>query len=318
MPDRLVLNIEIESGDGQERKSRLVCDLPDGGTADQSLQWFSYYLSTEAQVESRWSEFLNRLPDPSGLCANNSTTITTALGPGVLSYYDAANRGWIWLEICNLLSSARIYLARARAYKEFEPAYSGSAGKENEVLYTIHLRKMDEFHLALKNIKKLEDMILRLIFEALGASLEGVDTSKDEWERQLTLGKIRDGLKARDANVKLKNMPDDEYNELRSIRSAMSHGSNQNLARFWQYRHALEHRMPQSVDFVELYPALEGRPEPMMKDGKVIGLHGFIGSTPINPEWRFDDLYTIAVAAYKHYLDLLERLNKLPELKRPA
>jgi hypothetical protein len=317
MSDRLILNIEVESDDGKERKSSFAYDLPDGETADYALQWFSYYLSTEAQVESKWNEFLNKLPDPSSLCSGNSTTIKIR-PEDINSYYDASKRGWAWLEICNLLRSARIYLARARAYKEFEPAYSGKPGKENEVLYTTHLRKMSEFHLAVKNIKKLEDMILRLIFEGVGASLEGIDTSQYEWERQLTLEKIKDGLRKRDINERLKNMPDDEYKELRSIRSAMSHGSSRNLHRFWQYRHALEHRMPQSVDYVEIYPAFESRPEPIEKDGKVIGEQGFIGSQPINPDWRFKDLYNTTVAVYRHYLKLLERLNKLSTFKRPT
>src|SRR5262249_4908044 len=157
-------------------------------------------------VEARWSEYLVKIPDPGALCSSSSSTITTSLGPEIGSYYDAANCAWIWTEICNLLSSARIYLALARAYKEFEPAHSGKPGKENEVLYIMHLRKMDELHLAVKNIKKLEDMILRLIFEGLGASLEGIDTSTDEWERQLTLEKVKDGLKAREGNQTLKNM----------------------------------------------------------------------------------------------------------------
>jgi hypothetical protein len=315
MADRLILNVEVESEDGKERKSRYAYELPEGGTPDRDLQWFSYYLSTEAQVESRWGDFLNKLPDPNGLCSGGSTTITTTLGPNFGTYYDASNKNWAWLEICNLLSSARIYLARSRAYKEFEPKHSGNPGKENQVLYMIHLRKMDEFHLAVKNIKKLEDMILRLIFEALGASLEGIDTSQDEWEYQLTLKRIKDGLKQRDTNEKLKNMPDDEYNELRSIRSAMSHGANERLNRFWQYRHALEHRIPLSVDYVELYVALEDRPVPMIEAGKVVGRQGFIGSRPINPDWRFEELHDITVAVYDHYLKLLKRLNELPTFR---
>jgi len=318
MTDRLSLNIEIESDDGEERKSKFVYDLPEGGTADRAIQWFSYYLSTDAQVETIRNEFLSKLPDPSTLCFSNSIRVTTRLGSDMSSYYDATNRGWAWLEICNLLWGARICLARARGYKKVEPAHTGRPGKENEVLYTLHLRKMDEFHLAVNNIKKLEDMILRLIFEALGAALEGIDTSKDEWERKLTLERIKDCLKQRDANEKLKNMPDDEYEELKNILRAMSHGSNQNLSKFWLYRHALEHRVPQSVDYVESYAAFESRPKPLVKDGKVIGMQGFIGAQPVNPDWKFEDLYDITVTVYKHYLTLIVRLSKLPIFKRPA
>ena len=317
MSEKLMLKIEVESEDGKERKTSFIYDLPTDGEPDGTLQWLSYFLSTEAQVELKWNEFLNNLPDPNSLGSANSITVTTQLGFGMSTYYDASNRNWAWMEIDNLLSSARIYLARAQAYKEFEPTYSGKPGKENNVLYTIHLRKMDEFHLAVKNIKKLEDMILRLIFEGTGASLESIDTSKDEWERQLTLEKIKDGLKERDANKRLKNMPDDEYDELRKIRSAMSHGSSQNLYKFWQYRHALEHRMPQSVDYVELYPAFESRPE-LVEEGNVKFMQGFLGSRPINPDWQFKDLYQTTVAVYKHYLELLDRLSKLSLFKRPA
>lgn len=70
MATKLVLNIEIESDDGQPRKSKFVYELPEGGIPDRDLQWFSYYLSTEAQVESRWHEFLTKLPDPTGLCSS--------------------------------------------------------------------------------------------------------------------------------------------------------------------------------------------------------------------------------------------------------
>src|SRR5437870_12780720 len=114
MADKLKLTIEVESEDGKERKASFTYDLL-GGEADRALQWFSYHLSTEAQVESMWDGFLNDLPDPSGLCSGNTTTVTIELGSDPSSYYDASNRNWAWHEICNLLRSARIYLARARA-----------------------------------------------------------------------------------------------------------------------------------------------------------------------------------------------------------
>lgn len=87
---------------------------------------------------------------------------------------------------------------------------------------------------------------------------------------------------------------------------------------YWQYRHTLEHRMPQSLDYAELYSAFERRPEPIVKDGQIIGTCGYIGSRPVNPDWRFDDLYNTTVAVYEYYLELLERLNKLPTFKRPV
>lgn len=107
-----------------------------------------------------------------------------------------------------------------------------------------------------------------------------------------------------------------EYGELRSIVSAMNHRATQQMYRFWEYRHRLEHRMPQSVDYAELYPSFEDRPEQVEMDGRTVAT-GFIGSLPTTPDWSFEDLYQTTVSVYNYYLNLLERLDKLPTFGRP-
>jgi hypothetical protein len=320
-------------------------DLPEGANLDDATNWLMYWLSTELKVENIWQGYLNKLPDPQSVEVSE-INVRTTLSSLPAAYYNDMNAAKAWLETYNQLLAARTHLARARAYKAIEQEYS------NNEMHVLHERKMAEFHHAVRNIKKIEDMMIRLIFEALGASLknikklpkptflsaliskvlrflkiksdlgtalsyEVVDTSKDEWERNLSLDKVKPALKQREINDQLKNMDDAEYTELRNIVGAMNHGANKKLWDFWQYRHKLEHRMPQSVDYVYLYPSFEDRPQPLIQGGKQVGMLGFIGSMPINTDWVFTDLYETTVVAYEHYLNLLERLDKLPTFRRP-
>lgn len=317
------VNLTIEAkGDGiPDQKQEFNLELPEGANHGYAAKWLMYWLSTEFKVEDTWLNYLNKLPDPK-LVEVSEINVRTNLSSGPSAYYDSMNTGKAWLEAYNQLLSARTHLARARAYKAVEAEYS-----KNE-MHVLHERKMAEFHHAVRNIKKIEDMMLRLIFEALGTSLkdvdretgqpfEIVDTTKDEWERKLTLDKVRPALKQRDINGRLKSMDDAEYNELRNIVGALNHRANQKLWDFWQYRHKLEHRMPQSVDYAYLYPSFEGRPEPLIEDGKQVGMISYMGSLPTKAEWSFEDLYDTTVSVYKHYLSLLSRLDKLPTFARP-
>lgn len=316
-------------------------DLPEAADLDYAANWLMYWLSTELKVENIWQDYLNRLPNPKSIEVEEIKVRTTLSS----KYYDDMNAAMAWLETYNQLLAARTHLARARAYKTIEAEYDGNQ------MHAIHERKMTEFHHAVRNIKKIEDMMIRLVFESLGASLkdvkrqsqpffltwiskvlrflkvnsnldadlpfEVVDRSRDEWERNLSLDKVKPALKQRGINDRLKNMDDAEYIELRSIVGALNHRANQKLWDFWQYRHKLEHRLPQSVDYAYLYLSFEDRPQPLLVNGKRVGLIGYIGSTPINSDWTFTDLYETTVAVYKYYLNLLERLDKLPTFSRP-
>jgi hypothetical protein len=308
MPDKLILQIEITSSDEKERKREYQYDLPDGGTADSAFNWFTEYMDNEARVEIILNDFKTRLPDPKSLDME-TIKITVPLQVDMTPYFDIKNRVIAWLELYNLLLSAREHLAQSRAYKEVEPAYSGKPGRENDLAYKMHLRKMDEFHHAVRDTKKIEDTILRLIYEALSTSLSGIK-KLDNGEPYLTFANVTKGLKNRESNERLRNVPDSEYNELMSIIDAMSTEQG-GMASFRNYRNALEHREPESVDYPEQFAAYEQRTQP----GQAVG---FIGSMPTNAKWRFEDLYDTAVAVYQHYLDLLERLDKLPTFRRPV
>jgi hypothetical protein len=317
----LTIKLQIQGDDIVEKVEEHRTTLPADANVEYAANWLMYWLSTELKVENTWQGYLQKLPDP-GILEIDVLKVRFDLAGGAKPYYDRMNSGKAWFEAYNQLLAARNHLARARAYKALE-----SEHPKNE-MHVLHERKMDEFHHAVRNIKKIEDMTLRLVFEALGASLkdvdyktgqptEIVDVSIDEWERKLTLDKVRPALKQREMNERLKAMNDVEYQELRAIVSALNHRATQKLWDFWQYRHRLEHRMPQSVDYAYLYPMYEDRPKPVAQcKGRTV-MVGSIGSMPTEPERSFEELYEIAKTVYQYYVRLLERLDKLPTFSRP-
>lgn len=301
MSDQLLLNIEIKSDDGRERKREFIYDLGEDGTADRALEWFAEYFDFEAKVEIILNDFKSKLPDPGSL--NGERKIRATVAHDMTPYYDSKNTFIAWMEIQNILLSAREHLAQSRAYKALEPTYSGKSGPENHQVYIVHLRKMDEFNQAVMDIKKLEDMVLRLIFESLSASLEGVRST--DGQPYLKLDRVCSVLKKRDSNAKLKSMSDAEYGELTSIVDAMTTKEGP-MEVFRRYRNALVHREPESVDYPEQFPAFEARPEPnqlVMSIGSIV---------PDTAKWRFQDLYATGVTVYEQYIGLLERLDRLP------
>lgn len=317
----LTMKLQIQGDNTPEKVQEHLFALPDDADLEYAATWLMYWLSTELKVENTWQDYLQKLPDPRSLEVDG---IKVQLDPtgGAGPYFDSMNSGKAWLEVYNQLLAARNHLARARAYKALESEHT-----KNE-MHALHERKMAEFHHAVRNIKKTEDMTLRLVFEALGASLkdidhktglpsEVVDMSNDEWERKLTLDKVKPALKQREMNEKLKALNDVEYEELRAIVGALNHRATQKLWDFWQYRHRLEHRMPQSVDYAYLYPMYEDRPKRVVQgDGRIV-MFGYIGSMPTESERTFEELYETARSVYQYYLTLLERLDKLPSFGRP-
>ena len=317
----LTIKLQIQDDDILGKVEEHRTNLPGDANVEYAANWLMYWLSSELKVENTWLDYLQKLPDPRSVEVD-VLKVRFDLTGGAEPYYDRMNSGKAWFEAYNQLLAARNHLARARAYKALEPEHP-----TNE-MHVLHERKMGEFHHAVRNIKKIEDMILRLVFEALGASLkdvdhktgqpaEIVDVSSDEWERKLTLDKVKPALKQREINARLKAMSEVEYQELRAIVSALNHRATKKLWDFWQYRHRLEHRMPQSVDYAYLYPMYEDRPKPVAQDQGRRVMVGSIGSMPTKPERSFEELYEIAKSVYQYYVSLLERLDKLPTFSRP-
>lgn len=282
MAEKLHVTIDRGTDGKREGTSEFSVELADTGDAAPNNDWIPFHLEVEARVEGLWYKFLGDVPDHSALTAYHN--------------FQESEQGWVWFEIGNMLAEARIKLCRARGYKEIETAFDAGEGKRDNRLRTVHIEKMDELHQALRNIKKLEDLILRVIFEGVGRVVPEIDTSNAQWERRLTVERVGKGIAEREDNLVLKSLGDDEYDQLIGIVGDLEHNKFTEMAQVWTYRHELEHRMPRSVDYAEMYP--------YYKPGQ-------------RPDWQFMDLFQASVTVYEHYFGVLQRLARLALSNHP-
>lgn len=282
MAEKLHVTIDRENDGKREGTHEFSVELADTGDAAPNHDWIPFHLEVEASVEGVWYKFLGDVPDHSALTAYNN--------------FQESEQAWVWFEIGNMLAESRIKLCRARGYKEIEKEFGAGTENRDNRLRTVHIEKMDELHQALRNIKKLEDLVLRVIFEGVGRAVPGIDTSNAQWERKLTVEGVRNGIAKREGNAVLRSLADDEYDQLTRIVSDLEHDKFTEMAQIWTYRHELEHRMPRSVDYAEMYP--------YYKPGQ-------------SPDWRFMDLFQASVTVYEHYFGVLQRLATLALSNHP-
>lgn len=265
----------------------------------------------ELRKELRWPRFHSQLPTMTEFLGGVRQTFRLEdMFTGV--YFDRRNTRWIWFELGNTLLQTKVLLAQARAYKSLEPLPKNDPAK-NSYLHNLHYNKMDKFNLAVCYLAKTEDLVFRLLFENIGASLVAVDMSEPGWERELTWRNIRRGVsrRARESNPALAQLTDDEYRQMRSILARFRRPLF--VRRFLEYRHRLTHRLKPSVDYPELYTYLEDRVGRALYDeeGREKGRSWGIGGRPIEPEFTFAQLYDLATNTLGHYLSLLRELKAM-------
>lgn len=213
----------------------------------------------------------------------------------------------LWLEIQNLMLGARLNFATARMLKELEDHHSGQSSAEVNARFDLHMEKMERFHLAVFEMARIEDLIVRTVYEYFGEPFIEVDTSKPGWEKMLTWDRMKDSLNKRGKPDKgphpaLESMSDHDYEKLmstiRSYRSA-------DVVALTGYRDIRTHRVAPSVDHPEL--AVDVSPVTYGRPGQAIPLFG----RRIAPEYQFLDLYAQAKRAYSQLIALLGRLNEV-------
>jgi hypothetical protein len=267
------------------------------------------HLTIEARQEARWTEFWHQLPKMNDLKPPGKLTFNLLEDfPG--KYFDTTNTHALWWEILKTMMEAKWLLARARAYKGLEMPVADVAEDRNTRV--AHLAKMQHFDLAVFRITKLEDLIVPLLYEGLGASFSFVDQGSDpQWESALRWEKLKGELKRRDTHV-LKLMPDDEYNRLVKVSKQLR---AQPIPKLLDYRHGIAHRVTPSVDYARLYTYREdrsGKPVYDKKTGKKTGTTYLMGATPTNPKYEFLKLYDIAVTSLSAYMEIFRELKTMP------
>jgi len=230
------------------------------------------------------------------------------------TFDDRMNTREVWLEIGNIFLRIQHLLVESRTYHDVEITHSASAEAEaNNLSAFFHLDKMAHFDLAAILLQKVHDLAARLIFERLGASLLGdIDRSNPEWERFITPGRVRKGLEKRVSNPHVASLSGEEYSTLMNILDDLR--KSDDGTRLSRYRNKFVHRIAPSVDRTDLYGHLQDRRKtPIVgPDGEVKGWTKGFGGRPIEPEYKFLELYDSAVETFTHYVDTLKRLEEMP------
>jgi hypothetical protein len=265
------------------------------------------YLSSEAKKELKVDDNRRMLASvPEFVRTGESLTLQLA---DLFSdrYFDRMNTYWIWFEIQRTLLRTTALLAEARAYRDLEGDQEGRLA-ENRILYSIHRRKMKSFDLAVYGLCKVEDLLVRLLFEGLGARIPAdLDTSTSGWERKLTWDNFKRALKESKGSP-----PEKDYNEVRKVLAVFR--SRDFERRLVAYRDRITHRLTPSVDYGELNAPIEARAGTPVSDasGQAAGTRWSIGGRTEAPDYAFDQLYDWAARTLRHYMEVLSQLKAAP------
>jgi hypothetical protein len=232
---------------------------------------------------------------------------------GIEQYFDIRNSQALWFELAHLVMGAESDLILAQAYKALEPPQEPSFDDDLAVndLYYVHDRKMTLLNQSVKDLRKVQDIVNRLLHESLGGDL--VDTSKPNWEKaRLTRENVEKKLESRRASGAISQADFDAITQALAIPTNILGAATAQV-----YRNGLMHHIRPSVDYSMFFSALESRAGEEVRDtqGKVIGrTHTVLARPPL--QYAFHDLLT----AYSEYLDavvaMLERLSQIEILRR--
>jgi hypothetical protein len=227
-------------------------------------------------------------------------------------WFDAQNTQGLWLEIYNTLADVRFLLAQSRAYKSLEPPEDKTDDPSNQLRYYAHFSKLYHLNLAVLGIVKIQDLVVRLLFENFGGpSLIEVDQTDDDWEKKLTLKAAKIGLKQQ---LDLGRLSQSEYDDILAALSRPS--ASKFREKVVSYRNGIVHRLRPSVDYPQLFTPLEDRVGQPFFDASGVekGRQFSLGGLPTTPQYFFTDLYAALLDYLKHVIEMLTLLKTIPRL----
>lgn len=286
---------------------------------DGSVQGYEYSVSTQTEPAPRGEKsladelgdhlraeinmptHLAKLPRADDLAKPSQRSVYPTAPTDI---HDVLNANGLWLEIQNTLYATQNALAEAKAYKDLEPV-----GVEIEQWYPTHAKKVLALNAGVLHLAKIQDLVVRLLFESLGgAKFIAVDLSDDDWERALTMKNARQGLKRlHDAGA----LDAQEYADILDALDEPSRYPKQKLV--IQYRNCVVHRIRPSIDHSELSPLLQDRVGQPVYDtqGKQTGVSYAILAAS-KADFQFDELYEAITSYLDFVVRMLCRLKALP------
>jgi len=306
------VTLEFENSDGSTRRYEKEVSAPDR-VSEESTYNVAQRTFNDLQKDSLHGKALDALPDADGLYKHGKQRFS-AEKLFSSAFFDEMNLQNMWLEIENRMREVRFLLASAKGSKDLEPQHDSNFDN-NYVLYHLHFDKMAHFDLAAFRLAKVEDLVLRLLFEGTGAEL--VSMQRADWESKLIWDRVKDRLNDRASVERLQEIEDAEYDKL--VKLIRGFRNPKFVQIFLDYRDRLAHRITPSVDYPELYINLEDRKWREVKDaqGHVVSRQRGFGGLRRRAEFQFADLYEPATKTYEHYLDSLRQLRQISIVDPP-
>lgn len=307
MPTNIKMRLEFVTGSDVRSFNESVTDERE--STDEHKQNLARELFAELQKAVSFQDLKSPLPDLGDSLLESPPT-APVIPAGPMAFIDLLNRPAIWLEISNTFVDLRFLLPQAKAYKDLEPKDSNPVS--DPLCAYLHYQKMYMLNLAVFQLVKIQDLVVRLLQESFSGELISVDYNDDEWEKKLTLKEAKKGLNAPLQKGKLTSQ------EHQLIMDALDLPSKSPYREaVIRYRNRLTHRIRASVDYPELFTEVEDRagqpvvdPATGKETGKVYPLRG--GKS--KPEFLFADLYT-ALSDYMGYVAaMLKALKAIPRL----
>jgi hypothetical protein len=308
MTTEIKMQIDFAPASGETRTFKESITDPHG-SPDDSQEALANELFAELRKAVSFHESKNTLPSlgQSLVELQSSTPITPTAATAII---DIFNRPSAWLEISNTFADLRFLLAQAKAYKDLEP--SGSDPVSNPLCTYSHYRKMYMLNLAVFQLVKVQDLVVRLLQESFSGELIPVDYTDDEWEKKLTMREARKGLNNLLQQGKLSSQEHKEIVDALDIPSKSSHRET-----VINYRNRMTHGVRPSVDYPDLFSDFQSRAGSPIIDpstGKAKGTKYTIVGKKTKPDYLFVDLYTALADYMGHVAKMLEGLKSISRL----
>ena len=263
------------------------------------------------RVELLYAQFYEELPEAKDLFPEVKTRTYSSQDLVTGRIETDTNKDELWRLVGNVALAVKVSLAKAKAFHELQR----SADSTDERLhFLLHLEKMDKLNLAVHTIATIRDLHMRIINEALGGVPFKITLANDKKAFARVLSQV---LEHRDEIKEIGDLDQIHLEVLEEVAEKLRTSATSSTKLFLKYRNRLVHQEPQSVDDARLYPQLESREwTPVVQEGRVVGKTKGISSRQATPDWNFEDLFSVIVDAFEHYLSTLRSLRGL-EAFRP-
>jgi hypothetical protein len=268
-----------------------------------SEKYDSRYTIDLIRAAAERHEYLSDFPEPPPL----SSVSTTFYLDNFKRAVHLNNVNELWQEVYSLLLGARLNFATARMLKRLEDEHSSATDEDVNARFELHLDKMERFHLAVFEMARIEDLIVRIVYEFLGDQFIDVDETKDGWEKKLTWDRMKEelnkkGKSKQNPHPALEAMDERAYQELVSV---IRRYRTPEVLELIRYRDIKTHRATPSVDHPELAVEVSSL------GALAAGSRAPLLAARMRAEYQFLELYGIAKKVYAHLLRMLLELNEV-------